>query len=97
MNVIKETPGVILIDELDVHLHPRWQRLIVHSLKTVFPAVQFIAEAVEALLRQVFAALEDKDLSIARTRIAELRVMAPGLPELSGAEALLKRKEAIGR
>ena len=38
-----ETPGVVLIDELDVHLHPKWQRLIVKGLKAAFPALQFIA------------------------------------------------------
>lgn len=41
--VIAETPGVVLIDELDVHLHPSWQRQIVASLKHAFPRIQFIA------------------------------------------------------
>jgi predicted ATP-binding protein involved in virulence len=42
-NAVKETPGVVLIDELDLHLHPNWQRNIVEDLKRVFPKVQFIA------------------------------------------------------
>ena len=41
--VLRETPGVVLIDELDVHLHPKWQRRVVEDLRTTFPAVQFIA------------------------------------------------------
>lgn len=41
-NVCKLTPGIVLIDELDLHLHPRWQRKIVGDLKRVFPKVQFI-------------------------------------------------------
>lgn len=41
-NVVKETPGVVLIDELDLHLHPNWQRRIVSDLKRTFPKVQFI-------------------------------------------------------
>jgi len=40
--VLAQTPGVVLIDELDVHLHPKWQRGIVESLRTVFPSIQFI-------------------------------------------------------
>lgn len=40
---VKQTPGVVLIDELDLHLHPKWQWNIIHCLKTVFPNVQFIA------------------------------------------------------
>jgi len=42
-NVVKETEGVVLIDELDLHLHPNWQRRIVADLKRVFPKIQFIA------------------------------------------------------
>jgi len=41
--VLAETPGVVLIDELDVHLHPKWQRGVVESLRKVFPKIQFIA------------------------------------------------------
>lgn len=42
MRVLRETPGVVLIDELDVHLHPKWQRTVIESLRTTFPALQFI-------------------------------------------------------
>jgi predicted ATP-binding protein involved in virulence len=41
--VLLETPGIILIDELDLHLHPRWQQRIVSDLCQVFPRMQFIA------------------------------------------------------
>lgn len=40
--VLTETPGVVLIDELDLHLHPRWQRRVVEDLRRTFPKVQFI-------------------------------------------------------
>ncbi len=40
--VLKQTPGVVLIDEVDVHLHPIWQRRIASDLKETFPAIQFI-------------------------------------------------------
>ena len=35
--------GVVLIDELELHLHPRWQRTAVEKLRTTFPNIQFIA------------------------------------------------------
>jgi AAA domain, putative AbiEii toxin, Type IV TA system len=35
--------GVVLIDEIEKHLHPRWQRQIVKQLRDQFPSVQFIA------------------------------------------------------
>jgi predicted ATP-binding protein involved in virulence len=40
---VKDTPGIVLIDELDLHLHPNWQRRIVNDLKIAFPKIQFIA------------------------------------------------------
>lgn len=36
------TPGIILIDEIDLHLHPQWQRTILRTLHNIFPQVQFI-------------------------------------------------------
>ena len=35
--------GVVLIDEIDLHLHPRWQREALPRLRSVFPRLQFIA------------------------------------------------------
>jgi len=39
---LDETRGVVLIDEIDQHLHPKWQRHIISDLKSLFPKVQFI-------------------------------------------------------
>jgi hypothetical protein len=35
--------AVVLIDEIDLHLHPKWQRQIIRNLETTFPRCQFIA------------------------------------------------------
>jgi len=35
--------AIVLIDEIDVHLHPKWQRKIVPALEDLFPDCQFIA------------------------------------------------------
>ena len=35
-------PAVVLVDEIDLHLHPAWQRHIRKHLRKHFPAVQFI-------------------------------------------------------
>lgn len=37
-----ETPGVALIDEVDMFLHPSWQQTILASLRSAFPEIQFI-------------------------------------------------------
>ena len=39
---LQETQGIVLIDELDLHLHPEWQKKIVHGLQATFPRVQFV-------------------------------------------------------
>lgn len=46
MNPALENPltgvGVVLIDEVDLHLHPRWQRALIRQFTTTFPNCQFI-------------------------------------------------------
>lgn len=37
-----EAEAVVLIDELDLHLHPSWQRTVVHKLVETFPRCQFV-------------------------------------------------------
>lgn len=41
-DILQQTPGIVLIDEIDMHLHPKWQWNIVNALKKTFPKVQFI-------------------------------------------------------
>jgi len=40
---LSDADAVVLIDEIDLHLHPKWQRQIVRNLTRVFPRCQFIA------------------------------------------------------
>ena len=41
-DVCNETDGIVLIDEVDLHLHPKWQQRILGDLTEIFPKVQFI-------------------------------------------------------
>lgn len=146
LQVVQQASGVVLIDELDMHLHPKWQRILTSGLKRAFPAVQFIVAShspqvlgelqpeeiivlrpegishpqvsygldssavleeimganartasVEVQLSQLFSYLEQGSLDSARNLLGQLKSTAPGIPELAGAEALLKRKEVLGR
>ena len=38
----KDINGIVLIDEIDMHLHPKWQQTILASLHKIFPKIQFI-------------------------------------------------------
>lgn len=42
IDAAKLTEGVVLIDEIDLHLHPTWQKKIVADLRRAFPNIQFI-------------------------------------------------------
>jgi len=144
--VLKQTQGIVLIDEIDSHLHPQWQRHIPIALKTAFPKIQFIvtthspqvlselkpeeiillsgdearnpevsygldANAILEVLmnaaprpQQVIDAIRDLFESIARGELDKskdylrnLRAVAPGIPEIDSADALIFRKETIGK
>jgi predicted ATP-binding protein involved in virulence len=38
----RDTCGIVLIDEVDMHLHPAWQQIVLTSLREAFPRIQFI-------------------------------------------------------
>jgi len=38
----KESTGIVMIDEVDMHLHPSWQQTVVGSLQAAFPKIQFV-------------------------------------------------------
>ena len=41
-DICTKTPGIVLIDEVDQHLHPSWQQRVLDDLTFIFPNVQFI-------------------------------------------------------
>jgi len=43
VDAARETAGIVLIDEIELHLHPRWQQTVLPNLRRVFPNLQFIA------------------------------------------------------
>ena len=47
-----QEPAIVIVDEVDLHLHPRWQRTIRKHLTGHFPNIQFIATAHSPLMAQ---------------------------------------------
>ncbi|HEX5262660.1 MAG TPA: AAA family ATPase [Phenylobacterium sp.] len=70
-------PAIVLIDELDLHLHPRWQRELRSHMSTAFPQVQFIATAHSPLLAQSYL-----DTNIAVVREEEGQAVILNDPEV---------------
>lgn len=64
LEALEKTSGVVLIDELDLYLHPEWQRHIVGDLKNTFPALQFIVTTHSPFIIQ--AAQKDEALDLER-------------------------------
>lgn len=65
---LKRTPGVVVIDELDLSLHPTWQKRIVRILKELFPKIQFICATHSPFIIQ---SLEPGELIALDTEIEE--------------------------
>ena len=58
-------PAIVLVDEIDLHLHPRWQRKVRETLVRRFPRVQFIATAHSPLMAQ--SSLDDNLVVVRRS------------------------------
>lgn len=62
--ILQKTSGLVLIDEIDVHLHPKWQRQVVNALKTTFPSIQFVCTTHSPFIIQSIAQGELRNLDI---------------------------------
>ncbi len=47
---LNSVPGIVLIDEVENHLHPRWQLNIINALEACFPKIQFIVSTHSSLI-----------------------------------------------
>lgn len=54
-DAVRESRGVVLIDEIDMHLHPKWQQGVVSDLKKEFPHIQFIVTTHSPFIAQSLA------------------------------------------
>ena len=74
--VLEETPGDILIDEIDLHLHPQWQQTIISDLISIFPKIQFIVSShapavINSVSREQIRILDNGDIYIPAARHME--------------------------
>jgi predicted ATP-binding protein involved in virulence len=86
-----EGPGIVLIDEVDLHLHPRWQQLVVNGLIAAFPNVQFIMTTHSP---QVLTTLREEN--ILRLRWADGDLALEYVPSTEGAESGRVLTSAMG-
>jgi len=58
-------PAVVLVDQIDTHLHPKWQRQLIQDLSQSFPATQFIVTAHSPLM---VLAMPDANMAVLRRK-----------------------------
>ncbi|MFP4146334.1 MAG: AAA family ATPase [Halorhodospira sp.] len=142
--------GLAIIDEVELHLHPGWQREIIPKLEATFPNCQFVLSThspqvlshvrsedvwilsqqegeivaeqpdltygvdsslllqsvlgvaernpeVKRALDGLFSQIDEGNLDEARAQLSHLRATYGSLPQLARADAILTRKERVGR
>ncbi len=80
-NTLASAAGIVLIDELDAHLHPRWKMRIVRSLREAFPQVQFIASTHDPL---VLRGIRNGEVAVLRRDAKLGAVIDQDLPPIEG-------------
>jgi uncharacterized protein (TIGR02646 family) len=73
--------GIVLIDELGAHLHPRWQMRVTESLRATFPRVQFIATTHDPLCLR---GLHDGEVVVLRRSGRHIHALHDELPPIEG-------------
>lgn len=80
-------PGILLIDEIELHLHPHWQQRIIPNLRAAFPNTQLI---VTTHSPQVLTTVESRNIAIVR----DLKLYAPSIGTY-GAESKRVTQEVL--
>jgi AAA domain, putative AbiEii toxin, Type IV TA system/AAA domain len=105
----KTLEGIVLLDEIDLHLHPTWQRRIVPILQGIFPLLQFVVTTHSPLVLTGFEADEIIGLRLEGGEIvqrsyaeqpglqsgSELMEGFFGVPTAGRPELLVKEREAL--
>lgn len=80
----KKTPGIVMIDEVDMHLHPEWQQTVIQSLGEAFPCIQFV---VSTHSPQVLTTVKRENIRIlGRNEIGAWQATLPA-EEIKGVES----------
>ena len=63
--------GIVIVDELEQHLHPKWQQLIISTLHNLFPNIQFFITTHSPLLVMGTTQLQDNSYRLVRLKQSE--------------------------
>ncbi|WP_451995835.1 AAA family ATPase [Azospirillum argentinense] len=80
-DTLASATAIVLIDEIDAHLHPRWKMRIVRSLRDAFPYVQFIASTHDPL---VLRGIRNGEVGLMRRETDKGATISQDLPPIEG-------------
>ncbi|MDR6842411.1 AAA family ATPase [Pseudoxanthomonas sacheonensis] len=78
---LEKAEAVVLIDEIETHLHPRWKMQVMTSLRRVLPRVQFIATTHDPLCLR---GMDDGEVAVLRRNESDQIEQIKDLPSVSG-------------
>lgn len=89
----QNTPGIVLIDEVDLHLHPAWQQRVIGSLREAFPSIQFI---VSTHSPQVLSTVKRENIRVVFQNIqGQWEAVCPS-QEVKGVESAVVLNDVMG-
>jgi len=78
---LEDAEAVVLIDEIDTHLHPRWKMRVMSSLRRALPGVQFIVTTHDPLCLR---GMDDGEVVVLQRDEMGKIVQLEGLPSIKG-------------
>ncbi len=89
----RETHGIVMIDEVDMHLHPEWQQVVIQSLRDAFPRLQFI---VTTHSPQVLTTVKSENIRVLGRNAAGTWEALPPPQEIKGVESAVALNNVMG-
>ncbi|MDE6485929.1 MAG: AAA family ATPase [Muribaculaceae bacterium] len=83
INAVEKTPGIIMIDEVDLYLHPHWQQHVLTDLQDAFPMMQFIVTTHSPFIVQ---SVDSRNIISLDSNVMPISPSNRGIEEIAAAE-----------
>lgn len=83
IDAVEKTPGIIMIDEVDLYLHPHWQQHVLADLQDAFPMMQFIVTTHSPFIVQ---SVDSRNIISLDSNVMPISPSHRGIEEIAAAE-----------
>lgn len=100
-DAVRNSKGIVLIDEIDMHLHPTWQQNVVSDLKKAFPNIQFVVTTHSPFIVQSLKSHElinlDRwtDIDPDRLNVGDISTSIMGLSDEFGSTSQMMHNDSL--